>query len=524
MAVPLPLTLRRVEVRWHVWAVAGLIALGALVRVYGVTGHFLTYDEAFTALTAQVSLPNLIRSTAGDVHPPLSYLVEWLMVGLFGSSPLALRLPGVVLGIAAQFQVLGLARRLGLSQAATLVALALFALNPFQVHYSQDARMYPLLQVAVLGAVLAVLDRRYWRMAAWLTVAAWTHNYGLFYLLVIGAWAAWREFQRPILAAADPGFPWKGPADSSRLGQVAVATALPVLSWLPWAGVLAAQMQSVAAGYWLPPLSIGQAIYPLFSLMWGVAMPAQLVGPAALVGYAAISFALWKTWRLKAHGGLMWLIVGPFLVAGLVSLAWKPVYLFRAFIGVAGPLAVLLGWAITARTSARLTLWALAMLAPLTLVGLFWRLPTLGVMTGENARALEVVKAGWQDGDIVYHGNVGSLAGFLLTAPEWMPNYLMPVQPGSVGVLTPQTRAALGYCEGALAPAVFRVDCGGRVEYPRWKRAWLVWGASQTISGVEDAAVAALLERYPHVQVLDIDDVYHGPMPVDGGIWLLSQP
>jgi hypothetical protein len=106
----------------------------------------------------------------------------------------------------------------------------------------------------------------------------------------------------------------------------------------------------------------------------------------------------------------------------------------------------------------------------------------------------------------------------MANGPAWLPNYLMTVQPGSVGVLTQETRRALGFCEGNLEPLRLVTSCG---TVP-WKRAWLVWGASQTISGTEDHAIAMLLEHYPNVKKLDIHDVYHGPQPIDGGIWLLT--
>jgi hypothetical protein len=163
------------------------------------------------------------------------------------------------------------------------------------------------------------------------------------------------------------------------------------------------------------------------------------------------------------------------------------------------------------------------MLAPLMLAALANRLPALLTMTGENSRALEVVSAGWQEGDIVYHGNVGSLVGFMATAPEWMPNYLLPVQPGSVGVLTRETRQALGYCEGPLGQGQIIADCGvAGARGQEWRRVWLVWGASQTITGAEDEVIGELLARFHSERVLDIHDVYTGPMPVEGGVWLLT--
>lgn len=94
----------------------------------------------------------------------------------------------------------------------------------------------------------------------------------------------------------------------------------------------------------------------------------------------------------------------------------------------------------------------------------------------------------------------------------------MLVQPGSVGVLTQETRRALGLCEGIIEPGRLVTSCG-RVS---WRRVWLVWGASQTISGTEDNAIDIILAHYPNVKKLDIHDVYHGVQPVDGGIWLLT--
>lgn len=520
--VPIPLTARRVELRAYPLALAGLVLAGVLLRFWGLGAHFLSYDEAFTANVARGTLPDLIAATAGDVHPPLSYMVVWGFVRLAGAvTPLTVRLPGALLSALALPVLLALAGRLNLSRAATVVGLALFALSPFQVHYAQDARMYPLLQLAVLGALVAVWDRRWWLLAACLALALWTHNYGTIYTAVIGLLAILRELTLPVAVEGPRGELVKV-ADP---GAALLAVVGPVLLWLPWLAVLAGQMDTLSGGYWIPRLSLGQALHPLYSLLWGTTMPARLVGIAAVVGYAAVAFALVKALRLRQQRGLVWLVVGPFLLAAGVSLAWQPVYLFRGFIGALGPLCLLLGWAVTAGTSWRMTAWAGLMVVPLMLLALANRLPALRTISGENDRALLEITANFRPGDIVYHGNVGSLAGFMATAPDWMPQYLMPVQPGSVGVLTPETRRALGMCEGPLGNGQIIADCGRAG--PRgqaWKRVWLVWGASQTISGVEDAAIAALLAAYPHKKVLDIRDVYHGPMPVDGGVWLLTLP
>jgi hypothetical protein len=194
--------------------------------------------------------------------------------------------------------------------------------------------------------------------------------------------------------------------------------------------------------------------------------------------------------------------------------------LFRALIGVVAPMSLLIAWAITERTAWTRRAWAAAVLVPLLVVGLADRAAAESDRLDENSQVMGVIAAGFQPGDILVHGNVGSLTGFLAMGPAAWQNFLMPVQPGSVGVLTPQTRTAMGFCEGPLTPGELVTNCGRTP----WRRAWLVWGATQTISGVEDAAVARLLSEFPNQKLLDIHAVYRGPLPLDGGLWLLTNP
>lgn len=513
-----PLLFGRVAVSWYGLALASIAAIGVYLRFYMLSAHYLSYDETFTMLMVGRPLPDLIRAAAGDVHPPLSYLMYWAFTRLAGgATQLTLRLPEAIIGSLSISQVYGLTKRLGFSRVATVASVALFAFAPFEVHYSQDARMYALLQLAVLGAVLTMLDRRYWLMGFWMAVCVWTHNYGLFYVAVIGLVAFVRELGRPVHASADPVLGWTGPNDSAKISVAILAPTLAIFSWLPWAGVVFQQMRDLSAGYWIMPLSLGQFIYPVFPLIWGVAMPQALNGLCAAVAVGLVMFAILKAIKLKRHRLLVWLMLGPAVLAAGVSLVTTPIYLYRALIGLVAPMLLLIGWAITEGTGWRERGWALAILAPLIMLGNWNRIPTLQTETAENSWALATVMVDYQPGDIVFHGNVGTLSGFLASGPAWLPNYLMMVQPGSVGVLTQETRRALGFCEGHMGPELV-TSCGN----VPWKRAWLVWGASQTISGTEDAAIADILKHYPNVKKLDIHDVYHGVMPVDGGIWLLT--
>ena len=89
------------------------------------------------------------KGAAGDIHPPLYYYLLHFWRGVFGSSEFALRSLSAVLGVL----LVGLTFLIGrkaFSAGVGLLAAFVAAINPFQIYYSQEARMYMLL--AVIGA------------------------------------------------------------------------------------------------------------------------------------------------------------------------------------------------------------------------------------------------------------------------------------------------------------------------------------------------------------------------------------
>lgn len=73
-----------------------------LLALSGVTRYW--YDEAFTALLSRLPrLSDAISATALDVHPPLHYVITWLL-----AHALTGRQEFVTRGISAVFQMLAL--------------------------------------------------------------------------------------------------------------------------------------------------------------------------------------------------------------------------------------------------------------------------------------------------------------------------------------------------------------------------------------------------------------------------------
>jgi uncharacterized membrane protein len=134
------------------------------LRLYRLGADSLWYDETVSTALAGSALPELIRHTAGDIHPPLYYILlrGWLI--LMGYPTGHADATGHGLEFAAGFFSLffgvllivltfTLARRLAGPRAA-LIAAALVAFSPYNIWYSQEVRMYTL--GAVCGVIVAL--------------------------------------------------------------------------------------------------------------------------------------------------------------------------------------------------------------------------------------------------------------------------------------------------------------------------------------------------------------------------------
>ena len=116
----------------------------------------LWYDEAFTWRVARLPFPRMMEALAGDVHPPLWYVIEWVTIRLFGESEVVLRLPALLFGVLGLWLVYRLGLALGYARKTSTLAAVLLAGLPGWIYYSQEARMYTLLACGVLVAVIGM--------------------------------------------------------------------------------------------------------------------------------------------------------------------------------------------------------------------------------------------------------------------------------------------------------------------------------------------------------------------------------
>ncbi|MFN2188011.1 MAG: glycosyltransferase family 39 protein, partial [Candidatus Promineifilaceae bacterium] len=133
-----------------------IVFLAFALRVHHLDSFGFWQDEGLTSLRASYSvqeiLSNRITIQEGitkDTHPPLYYLAAHFGKDLWGASDFSYRFISVLAGILLVPLLYQMGRRIN-GPAVGLLAALLAAINPLQIWYAQEARMYTML--VLLGA------------------------------------------------------------------------------------------------------------------------------------------------------------------------------------------------------------------------------------------------------------------------------------------------------------------------------------------------------------------------------------
>lgn len=164
-----------------------IILLSAILRIYGITDESLWLDEG--ALTDRIGWDYFDLFSDRTQGPLFLFIMKaWCQV--FGMSELSLRLPAAIFGIVGVWMIYRLGREL-FSRRAGLFSALFLAVNPFAIHYSQDARPYTLLLLPAAASFFFTIRllraNRLSNIAGYIisTLAAlYTHPFGVFILPV----------------------------------------------------------------------------------------------------------------------------------------------------------------------------------------------------------------------------------------------------------------------------------------------------------------------------------------------------
>jgi len=189
------------------WALAGIVLLAAALRAWRLGHQSYWLDETFTAGIVRRDFGGMLHAVRHtESTPPLYYVLAWLWERVFGWHEAGLRSLSALFGLAAVPAAYAAARE-RFSQRAALVAAALFAVNPYFVWYSQEARAYALLVLLCTLSLLFFLraerdGRDTWKWAVVSGLALLTHYFAALLVAPEAAWLLWRRRSRAVLLAA----------------------------------------------------------------------------------------------------------------------------------------------------------------------------------------------------------------------------------------------------------------------------------------------------------------------------------
>lgn len=345
------------------YPLVAILAVATSLRAIGVFRWSLWLDEIYSAsLRSQQPLRELLYLPY-DPHPPLYFLLVRLWTTLWDTGPVAVRSLSVLFSVAAVGGMFVLGREL-YDERTGLVAAALFAVSPTQIHFGRNARMYSLFVLATIASMYYFLrlrerSRRSSLLYVLSTVALlYTHVYGVFVVAGQNLYALLRG---------------KDLLDGLEIERWLSLQFVVGLLFLPWAVVLGDQVVSsifgesggaVAIG-WIPEPSVGLlrnslhmyagSPWELYPIVTGNATTIPVV-EFVLLGFLAASVIALFSWEDRLAGSpddadplqlrseavlLVALFLAIVAIPYLVSTVLMPMYFPRFTVAATVPLFLL---------------------------------------------------------------------------------------------------------------------------------------------------------------------------------------
>lgn len=277
-----------------------LSALALALRLTSLSRGLFT-DEAYSLALAQRGFGHMIGLFGYEANGTPYPVVLWPLIRLFGTSETLLRLPAVFAGTAAVPALWWSARRFA-GPAVALLAAGLLAVNPMAVFYSQTARPYAFVLLAVclaFGALPHALEASAGR-------GAWAG-----YVAAMAALAYCEIFAAPLVVPAHAVIAWRSGRAGFRRWLLSLVALFVCCLPLLIAAVIARGRRN--ALYWLPKPDRELVVLTLQEFTAGFSDVtalrwATLAGAGALIAAGA--------WRLRGRA------LAAERATALIALCW----------------------------------------------------------------------------------------------------------------------------------------------------------------------------------------------------------
>ena len=310
-----------------------ITALALALRLHGLDTQSLWFDEILTVHLAQLSWYNGLIGLLGhgiQLTPLFHGVVKlWLMVG---DSDWLLRFPAVFVGVLTIPVVFRFGKTYVNTQAGLLTALV-FAVNPYQIWYAQELKLYVLLPLAAAGSMwmFAQLLRKdslkFWVALILFNAVGYLAHYFMFLVTMVQFFYLLLTFKQTY----------------KLLRKWSLAQIISILFLVPW-WLFILYQQHIAIGVgWVP---FPRWYEPIFTFLNFNFAFAELTSVVAIAGVIILLVGLiagcYQTWQLGSTGYLLllWLFLPFVLVLIVLSFSAVSLYVDRYFL-VTSPILAL---------------------------------------------------------------------------------------------------------------------------------------------------------------------------------------
>lgn len=295
-------------------------------------------DEGYSIMLSRMSLSDMLNATAGDVHPPLYYILLQIICRLTGFSWISYRFLSVIpYGILLIFALTVIWKKFGKEPAIIWITFA--SLLNTVVEYNVQVRMYSWGTLFVMMSFYCLYEslehnrkRDYAAFVVMSLGAAYTHYYCLisvsfFFIVLLAAAIIERK---------------------KYLKKGLIACAVTVLAYLPWFFVLLKTFNRTQESYWMEETpSLKECLLSLFRSKYQavfliIFLVITIVFMACKTGMLKLRFSSWESFTLSITASdfhmdkrTAWLAAGVLSVFGtimaglIVSSVFRPMFTVR---------------------------------------------------------------------------------------------------------------------------------------------------------------------------------------------------
>jgi 4-amino-4-deoxy-L-arabinose transferase-like glycosyltransferase len=289
------------------WPLITIFLIGVALRFYHNIQISLWHDEAFSALFLRYPWGEMFHRLGLDVHPPMYYIFLRFWHYIFGDSLLSLRGMSIFFGSASIIAGWAFVKEAFKNEKAALWAAVFIALNPFQLQYVTEARMYTMgAFFALLGAYFLIKALRnqkqyvedrilnmpnlpqdislkksflwyYFGFAVCTGIMILTHYYLLFTAAALCFYALiyhWYHYRTQFK------YYW----------ALVASYLLIIVFFLPWLKVFMFQLSQVTAGYWIDKMNFWSIPVTLWKMLINATLDTSHLLSVDKYGYPLLNY------------------------------------------------------------------------------------------------------------------------------------------------------------------------------------------------------------------------------------------